>query len=75
MFALQVAALSTGGHVALFVGAGVAVWFGLAGMTASYGSNRGFAFFPLFVCAIFVGFPVVLLAVPIGDGLAHRRER
>lgn len=33
-----------------------------------YGRDLGYPFFPLFISAVFLGFPIVLLAVTIGAG-------
>jgi hypothetical protein len=62
------AALSIGARDAIIVG-GVAVIFLLVNAAvASYGSDRGYPFFPLFVASLFMGFPLVLLVVTIAAG-------
>ena len=66
---LQVAVISTGNRAAIIIAAGLAIWVGLAGMTASHGNAKGFGFWPLFVCTVFLGFPLVLLGITIGDGI------
>jgi hypothetical protein len=38
-------------------------------MVANYGESKGFGFGPLFLAALFLGFPTVLLAVAIGGTL------
>ena len=37
-------------------------------LVASYGSDQGFPFVPLFVSSFFLGFPLVLLAIAVGTG-------
>lgn len=46
--------------------AGIA-WTVMALMTATYGRDHNYPWFPLFLAALFVGFPVVLLVVAIGS--------
>jgi len=68
-------ALTSGDRVLIGVVVVVAAWLMLAMMTATCGANRGFDFGPLFVCSLFLGFPLVLLAVTIGAPiLAHARR-
>jgi hypothetical protein len=38
-------------------------------LVADYGRARGFAFWPLFITAFFLGWPLVWLAVAIGAGV------
>lgn len=66
----------TGGDRVLFGAVVVAAaWVMLATMTANYGANRGFDFAPLFVCSLFLGFPLVLLAITIAAPILSRARR
>lgn len=58
-------ALTTAGRVESLIVVGVVIWLVLALMVAAYGGGFGYPFFPLFVSAVFLGFPLVLLAVTI----------
>jgi hypothetical protein len=71
---LTVAALSTSTRLALIIAAGAVAWLAAAGVVAGYGKGRGYAFTPLFICALFLGFPIVLLGVVVGEG-PRTRER
>lgn len=64
-------ALTTAGRVGLIVAGGLVLWLGSAAMVAEYGRGRGYGWWPLFVSALFLGFPLVLLAVTIGSGPIH----
>jgi hypothetical protein len=44
------------------------VWLLFAAGTAEYGRSRGYPFFPLFIASVFLGFPLVLLAVTLAAG-------
>jgi hypothetical protein len=57
---------------AILVGA-VVVWLGLSAIVADYGRGRGFPFFPLFVCGVFLGWPLVLLAVTVAGRSGVKR--
>ncbi len=62
---LTVASLSAGGVIAIIAVVAAAIWI-LAGLAvATYGANRGFAFWPLLVCSLLGSFLLVLLAVTI----------
>ena len=52
------------GAVVVFV-----VWTVAAWLAAEYAYRRRFPFWPVFLCAVFLGFPLVLLAVVIGAGV------
>lgn len=43
----------------------IGLWLLGASATATYGHNRGFRFWPLLACGIFLGFPLVLLALTV----------
>lgn len=45
------------------------VWLLLAIGAAGYGYVNGFAFWPLFVAAVFIGFPIVVLGVALAAGV------
>jgi hypothetical protein len=62
-------ALTTATRTALILAGGFVVWGLLAAMVASYGYGKGFSFWPLFLSGVFLGFPVVLLAIAIAVGL------
>jgi hypothetical protein len=66
-------ALTTTGNAGIVAGGVVLIWLVLSAMVAAYGSDRGYPFFPLFVSAAFIGFPVVLLVVTIAAGPRRRR--
>lgn len=69
---MAVFALSTTGRIEVWVGLGLLVWLVLSACVALYGSSRGYPFFPLFVCGIFLGFPLVLLVVTVAPRRAER---
>lgn len=46
----------------------VTLWVGASLITAVYGRDKRYPFFPLFVASLFVGFPVVLLVITIAVG-------
>jgi hypothetical protein len=58
-------ALTSTARVELIVAGSLLVWLILAGVVADYGRSRGHPFFPLFVCSLFLSFPVVLLAIAV----------
>lgn len=58
----------TGQHFVLVVVGALVIWTAAAWVTAEYGRGKGFPFFPLFLSAWFLGFPLVLLAITIGAG-------
>ncbi len=62
----------TGSHLAAVLAGAAIIWIVLAAVVALYGSPR-FKFAPLFISAVFIGWPLVLLAVTIGNGLADQR--
>jgi hypothetical protein len=60
--------LTTAGRVGIVIAAGLAIILIADALVASYGRDRGYPFVPLFISAIFLGFPLVLLAIVIGAG-------
>ena len=70
-----VAASATASGVLLAGGvAFVAIWLLLSGAVANYGRRWGYPWLPVFLCALFVGWPVVLLVVTVANG-PHLRPR
>ena len=69
---MVLAAVTTTARIEIIVGAGLVLWQALAAMAAGYGRGKSYPFFPLFVAAVFLGFPIVLLAVAIGAGPRSR---
>jgi hypothetical protein len=67
-----VLALTTTARVGLIIAAGAVVLIALDGAAAAYGRGRGYPFWPLFIAGLFVGFPLVLLAVVVGEGPRRR---
>lgn len=65
---MPVLALSTAGSVGIAILGGLVLWTTQAALVADYGHGKGYPFFPLFLSAWFLGFPLVLLAVVIGAG-------
>jgi hypothetical protein len=61
-------ATTTGASVAVIALGAVLLWLIAAAMVATYGSGKGFPFWPLFLCGAFLGWPLVLLAIVIGAG-------
>lgn len=41
---------------------------------AYYGSVRGYPYLPLLVCSLFLPWPLVLLAIVVGEGPRHVRR-
>ena len=68
---MTVLALASGPRVVAIIGGALLVWLVFGGMVAEYGRERGYPWFPLFLSAIFLGFPLVLLVVTIGSGPVH----
>jgi len=66
---------NTTAAINLLVVGGAILWLGLAVMTAAYGAKRGFALLPLTIAALFLGFPVVLLAIAIGAGVNRSQAK
>jgi hypothetical protein len=67
---VELATLTTKQIDATIVGA-VALWLALSVAVALYGNARGYPFFPLFICAAFLGpfgWVIVLLVVTIAAG-------
>jgi hypothetical protein len=62
-------ALTASARLALILAAAIVVAVALDAMVASYGYGKGFRFWPLFISAIFLGFPLVLLTIAIAGGL------
>lgn len=58
-------ALTTGGRLDVVAAGALLVWIAAAAMVAVYGTGRGFRGWPLFLAALFLGFPIVLLAVTV----------
>jgi hypothetical protein len=55
--------------VSTLLEAGIGAWIVMAGLTALYGWQWGYPFFPIFLAALFPpGFPVVLLVITIAVG-------
>jgi peptidoglycan/LPS O-acetylase OafA/YrhL len=52
--------------------AGALIWTVLAILVAMYATMKGYPGFPIFLAAVFLGFPLVLLAVTVAAG--PRRE-
>lgn len=52
------------------IGAGVLLilWLLLAAAVAEHGRSKGYAWFPLFICGVFLGWPLVLLGVTLASG-------
>ncbi len=44
------------------------VWVAGALAVSGYGSERGYPVFPILLCALLLGWPLVLLGVVIGEG-------
>lgn len=68
------AALTPGARVEILIAAGAILWLGFAAMTAGYGREQGYPFVPLFIAAVFLGFPLVLLVVAIAAGPQTPRQ-
>jgi hypothetical protein len=51
----------------ILIAAGV-VWICLAGGVSIYANAKGFPAFPVFLSALFLGFPLPLLLIAIGGG-------
>jgi hypothetical protein len=66
---VSIFALTASARVALILVVAFVVVVAAAAMVASYGYGRGFRFWPLFLSALFLGFPLVLLAIAIAVGL------
>lgn len=47
----------------------IAIWVGCAVLTGAYAWAREFSPIAAFIAALFLGFPLVVLAVAIGDGI------
>jgi len=47
---------------------GIIIYLAINFMVATYGRDRGYPFFPLFVASWFLGFPLVLLVITIAAG-------
>ena len=62
------AALSSGSRLAVIAAGAFVIWLIAAFMTATYGTGRGFRFWPLFIAAVFLGFPLVLLGITLAAG-------
>jgi hypothetical protein len=43
-------------------------WIGGTLATSMYANTRGYPFLPIFLCALFIPWPLVLLGVIIGEG-------
>jgi hypothetical protein len=54
--------------------AAVAIWVGCAVLAGAYGWAREFSPVATFVAALFLGFPLVVLLVAIGDGIRDSIE-
>jgi hypothetical protein len=70
-----VLALTTSARVGIVIAGGFVIWILLAAAAATYGSAKGYPFFPLFISALFLGplgWALVLLAVTIGAGPRRR---
>ena len=65
-----IATITTGDRLLILAGVAVIAWLFQALLVGNYGDARGFRFWPLFLSALFIGFPLVLLAVTIGRGVA-----
>ena len=61
-------------QLALILGGLALVYVASSAMVAFYGRQSGYPFFPLFVAAIFLGFPVVLLVITIAAGPVQARR-
>lgn len=59
----------TGSHLWVLAAGAAAIWLLLAAAAAEYGRWHGFPWFPLFASALFLSWPIVLLAVAIGSRL------
>lgn len=68
VYATPVAALSMNARYAIVAGGVALIYLLVNAIVAGYGSGKGYAFFPLFVASVFVGFPIVLLVVTIAAG-------
>ena len=66
-------AITVTSRVELIALAAFVVWIVLAGAVAEYGHGRGFPWWPLFLCGLFLSWPLVLLAVTIGAGPRKRQ--
>ena len=51
-----------------FIAAALAFHLVTCLITAGYGRDRGHPFFPVFLAALFIGFPIPLLAVAVTRG-------
>lgn len=67
----MLAVISSSAVTSVLVVAAVA-WLTANLLVASYGRDKGYPFFPIFVSAWFLGFPLVLLVVTI---VAARKDR
>ena len=56
--------------IALVIGVIVAslAWILAAGLTANYGLQRGYGWWPGFLCSLVLGFAVVLLVITVAAG-------
>lgn len=52
----------------------IVIWLLLAYAVAQYGENKGFAFAPLFIATLFLGFPLVLLGIALAAGLRPKED-
>jgi hypothetical protein len=55
-------------QVPIIILGAVVIWLVLAALVAEYGRGKGFPWFPLFICGVFLSWALVLLAVTIGGG-------
>lgn len=60
-------------QLAIVIGGGA--WLLAAMSTSFYASHLGFPAWPVFICALALGFPVVLLVVTIAGGRRPRAHR
>lgn len=49
----------------------LAIWIAAAFAVALYGDWRGYAFLPVFVCALLMPFPFVLLVITVAPQRGH----
>lgn len=61
--------MSTSGVIAIVAVVAFAVWSIAAVLTAEYAGRHGFAYWPTFWSTMFLGFPIVLLAITVGAGV------
>lgn len=62
------AALSSNTRLEVAILGAFVIWTVAGGLVATYGQGRGFRFWPLFISAFFLGFPLVLLGVALAAG-------